>query len=92
MEGHELEPEALEVAHDRYVEKLFFTRIGIPVPAYRAVTTRTDYDEAIREIGLPAVLKTRRFGYDGKGQHLVRGPGDVGPALDRAVRTVLRQQ
>src|SRR5262249_30909885 len=42
-------PEALEVAHDRLVEKLFFTRIGIPVPAYRAVTTREDFDDAIRE-------------------------------------------
>src|SRR5438094_4341468 len=73
-------PEALEIAHDRYAEKLFFTRIGIPVPAYRAVTTRTDYDEAIREIGLPAVLKTRRFGYDGKGQTVLRAGADIEPA------------
>jgi len=73
-------PEALEVAHDRYAEKLFFRRIGIPVPPYRAVTTRPDYDEAIREIGLPAVLKTRRFGYDGKGQTVLRTDGDIEPA------------
>jgi 5-(carboxyamino)imidazole ribonucleotide synthase len=73
-------PEALEVAHDRYAEKLFFTRVGIPVPPYRAVTTRAEYDEAIRDINLPAVLKTRRFGYDGKGQTVLRSDADVEPA------------
>src|SRR5438876_6600237 len=46
-------PEALEIAHDRHAEKLFFTRIGIPVPAYRPVTTRAEYDEAIHQVGLP---------------------------------------
>src|SRR5207247_2338541 len=51
-----------------------------PVPGYRAVTTRTDYDTAIREIGLPAVLKTRRFGYDGKGQTVLRTGPDIEPA------------
>jgi len=70
-------PEALEVAHDRYAEKLFFTRVGIPVPPYHAVTTREDYDEAVRVIGLPAVLKTRRFGYDGKGQTVLRTGADI---------------
>jgi 5-(carboxyamino)imidazole ribonucleotide synthase len=73
-------PEALEVAHDRYAEKLFFTRIGIPVPPYRAVTTRPEFDEAIYEVGLPAVLKTRRFGYDGKGQTVLRTKADIEPA------------
>jgi 5-(carboxyamino)imidazole ribonucleotide synthase len=73
-------PEALEVAHDRYAEKLFFTRIGIPVPPYRAVTTLADFDEAVSEIGLPAVLKTRRFGYDGKGQTVLRTQADIEPA------------
>src|SRR5262249_38978707 len=73
-------PEALEIAQDRYAEKLFFTRIGIPVPAYRAVTTRQDYDQAIREVGLPAVIKTRRFGYDGKGQTVLRTDADIEPA------------
>jgi len=73
-------PEALEVAHDRLAEKLFFTRIGIPVPAYGPVTTRQDYDDAIRKVGLPAVLKTRRFGYDGKGQTVLRTDADIEPA------------
>lgn len=73
-------PEALEIAHDRYAEKLFFTRIGIPVPPHRAVTTREEFDAAVREIGLPAVLKTRRFGYDGKGQMVLRTEADLGPA------------
>jgi 5-(carboxyamino)imidazole ribonucleotide synthase len=73
-------PEALEVAHDRLAEKLFFTRIGIPVPGYRAVSTRADFDDAIREVGLPAVVKTRRFGYDGKGQTVLRSNADIEPA------------
>jgi 5-(carboxyamino)imidazole ribonucleotide synthase len=73
-------PEALEVAQDRYSEKEFFTRIGVPVPRYRAVATRAEFDVAVRDIGLPAVLKTRRFGYDGKGQAVLRSPADVGPA------------
>jgi 5-(carboxyamino)imidazole ribonucleotide synthase len=73
-------PEALEVAHDRYAEKLFFTRVGIPVPPYRAVTTREEYQEAVRDISLPAVLKTRRFGYDGKGQTVLPSDADVEPA------------
>jgi 5-(carboxyamino)imidazole ribonucleotide synthase len=76
-------PAALEVAQDRFHEKSFFTRTGIPVPPFRAVDTRTDLETAVAEIGLPAVLKTRRFGYDGKGQEVVRGAADVAAAWQR---------
>jgi 5-(carboxyamino)imidazole ribonucleotide synthase len=70
-------PDALEVAQDRLHEKTFFERTGIPVPPFRAVETRTDFDAALAAIGLPAVLKTRRFGYDGKGQSVLRSPADA---------------
>ncbi len=63
---------ALEVSQDRLTEKLFFQSLGIPTPPFAAVETRAEYDQAIQSIGLPAVLKTRRFGYDGKGQAVLR--------------------
>jgi 5-(carboxyamino)imidazole ribonucleotide synthase len=70
-------PGALEVSQDRLHEKTFFTRHGIPAPPFRAVDTRADFDAALVAIGLPAVLKTRRFGYDGKGQCVVRSAADA---------------
>ncbi|MDB5310435.1 MAG: purK [Gemmataceae bacterium] len=65
-------PRALEVSQDRLVEKTFFQTLGIPTPPFAAVTERHEFDNALAEIGLPAVLKTRRFGYDGKGQVVIR--------------------
>jgi 5-(carboxyamino)imidazole ribonucleotide synthase len=65
-------PRALEVSQDRVAEKSFFRDLGIPTPPFAAVETRADFDAALREIGLPAVLKTCRFGYDGKGQAVMR--------------------
>ena len=70
-------PKALAVAQDRLSEKTLFTQLGIPTPAFRAVDTLDDLQEAVTEIGLPAVLKTRRMGYDGKGQRVLRQPEDV---------------
>ena len=70
-------PEALEVAQDRVSEKSFFERLGIPAPRFVAVATWEDLKNALNEIGLPAVLKTRRFGYDGKGQFVLRKTEDV---------------
>jgi 5-(carboxyamino)imidazole ribonucleotide synthase len=64
-------PEALEVSQDRLIEKTFFQNLGIPTPPFAAIDTREEYDAALRTIGLPAVLKTRRFGYDGKGQAVI---------------------
>lgn len=65
-------PQALETAQDRLVEKTFFQRLGIPTPAFAAVHTLTELHTALARIGVPAVLKTRRFGYDGKGQYILR--------------------
>jgi 5-(carboxyamino)imidazole ribonucleotide synthase len=71
---------ALEVSQDRLAEKALFTRLKIPVAAHCAIDSRADLMRAIEKIGLPGVLKTRRLGYDGKGQHVLRGPQDVDPA------------
>lgn len=70
-------PRALEVSQDRVAEKTFFQSLGIPTPPFAAVETREGFDAAVRDIGLPAVLKTRRFGYDGKGQAVIRTPEEA---------------
>ena len=64
-------PAALEAAQDRLVEKRFFKTLNIPTPPFQNVESRSDLDRAVASIGLPAVLKTRRDGYDGKGQRLL---------------------
>lgn len=68
---------ALRAASDRRNEKELFTRLNIPTVPYRAIDSAADMDDAVRHIGLPAVLKTRRFGYDGKGQRVLRRSEDV---------------
>ncbi|MGK0674384.1 MAG: 5-(carboxyamino)imidazole ribonucleotide synthase [Halothiobacillaceae bacterium] len=70
-------PRALEVAQDRVNEKTLFGSLGIPTPPWRAVDSLEDLRAAVTEIGLPAVLKTRRLGYDGKGQAVLREPADI---------------
>jgi 5-(carboxyamino)imidazole ribonucleotide synthase len=70
----------LEVAQDRFTEKQFVAALGGRPAAFRAVDSRAGLDDAIAEIGLPAVLKTRRFGYDGKGQARLHSPGDADAA------------
>ncbi len=61
-------PTALEAAQDRLVEKRFFQTLGIPTAPFAPVDDRVSFEAALAQIGLPAVLKTRRLGYDGKGQ------------------------
>jgi 5-(carboxyamino)imidazole ribonucleotide synthase len=70
-------PAALAVAQDRVAEKTFFADLGIAVPPFAAVNARADFDAALERIGLPAVLKTTRFGYDGKGQTVLRDRPDA---------------
>jgi 5-(carboxyamino)imidazole ribonucleotide synthase len=65
----------LETTQDRLVEKDFVKRLGIGTAEYADVSSPATLHAAIARIGLPAVLKTRRFGYDGKGQSIIR-PGD----------------
>ncbi len=72
---------ALATTQDRLLEKTFVRDLGIPTPAFAAVDDRASMAAAVGAIGRPAVLKTRRFGYDGKGQVLVR----EGLGLDAAL-------
>jgi 5-(carboxyamino)imidazole ribonucleotide synthase len=68
---------ALEASQDRLAEKALFTRLKIPVAAHAAVGSLAQLNQAAKKIGLPGVLKTRRLGYDGKGQFVLRAPADV---------------
>jgi len=65
-------PQALTAGQDRFDEKRMFEQLGIPVPRYRPVDSLKALELAAQEIGVPAVLKTRRMGYDGKGQARLR--------------------
>ena len=62
---------SLAIAQDRIAEKDFFKACGVPVQPYRAVSNDADLRAAIETVGTPAMLKTRRLGYDGKGQSLI---------------------
>jgi 5-(carboxyamino)imidazole ribonucleotide synthase len=85
-------PAALEAAQDRLNEKRLFQRLGIATTEFAAVAGREALDGAVRQIGLPAILKTCRMGYDGKGQWILRSAEDVSraerelPATDAAAR------
>jgi len=70
-------PAALQAAQDRLVEKNLFRQLGISTADYMAVATRDDLTQAVAHLGLPAILKTRTAGYDGKGQWLLRNQIDV---------------
>jgi 5-(carboxyamino)imidazole ribonucleotide synthase len=72
---------ALAVAQDRLAEKGFLASKNIPVAPYRAVETMADLDSAIDALGLPAVLKTTRLGYDGKGQRVIRARSEAAAAF-----------
>lgn len=73
-------PSALAIAQDRLAEKTLFRDLGIAVAAYARVDTRAELEQAVASIGLPAILKTRRLGYDGKGQFRLRQHRDVDAA------------
>ena len=70
-------PRALEAAQDRLKEKKLFQELDIPTTEFRTVESARELGEAVQKLGLPAVLKTRRLGYDGKGQWLLRSSQDV---------------
>ena len=75
-------PRALSIAQDRLAEKPLFRELGIPVPAFADVPDRAALDAAIASIGMPCILKTRRLGYDGKGQFRIRSSADVDAAWE----------
>ncbi len=73
--------DALEKAQDRIIEKAFILSCGLlPVP-YGVITTKSDIAKAIESITFPAILKTARFGYDGKGQQTINSADDVEAAF-----------
>lgn len=72
---------ALAASQDRLAEKRLFTKLGIPTNDYAPVDSQRDLERAIARIGLPAVIKTRRLGYDGKGQRVLRTKQDAGNAF-----------
>ncbi len=73
--------EALRISQDRLTEKEFLAGLGLKVAPYAPVCDATTLAEAVKKVGIPAILKTRRFGYDGKGQMRVFAPGEAGKAL-----------
>ncbi len=74
-------PAVLEIAQHRLREKDAARRLGVPTAEYRAVRSLADLRAALEEIGVPAVLKTARGGYDGKGQAVIRDAAEAGDAL-----------
>jgi 5-(carboxyamino)imidazole ribonucleotide synthase len=73
-------PDALAVAQDRLAEKTLFNACGLPTPAFMAVDDRAGLDRALAGVGAPAILKTRRLGYDGKGQFRLKTAADADAA------------
>jgi 5-(carboxyamino)imidazole ribonucleotide synthase len=73
---------ALEASQDRLSEKLAFAQLGIPTAPYAQVDTFEQLQDAAARIGYPAVLKTRRMGYDGKGQFVLRRDDELNMAWD----------
>ena len=73
-------PFALRVAQDRLLEKNCFRSLGIGTALFEAVDSLEDLTRAVEILGLPAVLKTRRLGYDGKGQFVLKRPEDAAAA------------
>ncbi|NWJ24190.1 5-(carboxyamino)imidazole ribonucleotide synthase [Rhizobium sp. RM] len=73
---------ALSASQDRLTEKRFLNDCGIPTAGFRAVDSQTELESALAEFGGKGVLKTRRMGYDGKGQRLFKGGEDLTGAFD----------
>ena len=73
-------PKALRVAQDRLTEKQFMSSFGLPVAPFAGIDTAHELAEAERRIGAPSILKTRRLGYDGKGQVRIERPGQLAEA------------
>lgn len=75
-------PAALAASQDRLAEKQMFQRLGIATSPFHRLDTAADVDAALAVTGLPAVVKTRRFGYDGKGQVMAASAAEAAGALD----------
>ena len=76
-------PDVLRLSQDRIAEKTFLNGAGAPTAPWAPVGSLAELEEAVGRLGLPAVLKTTRLGYDGKGQAMLRSPEDLAPAWER---------
>ncbi len=72
---------ALAISQDRITEKEFLQGLGLNVAPFAAVDNLAELEIAITKIGIPSILKTRRFGYDGKGQSRIKSPTDAAQAM-----------
>jgi 5-(carboxyamino)imidazole ribonucleotide synthase len=77
-------PRALEVSQDRLIEKEFLQSLQIGTPRFRAADSEEELRSACLALGLPCIAKTRRFGYDGKGQYRIENEADI-PAAWKAL-------
>ena len=75
-------PDALAVAQDRLSEKTLFQSLGIPLPAFADIRSHDELAARVAEFGMPCIVKTRRLGYDGKGQFRIRSAADIDAAWD----------
>jgi 5-(carboxyamino)imidazole ribonucleotide synthase len=78
---------ALQVSQDRLAEKRFLSELEIPVAPFGAIEGPASFQAALNAVGLPAILKTRRFGYDGKGQIRIEAQEELAPAFDAIARS-----
>jgi 5-(carboxyamino)imidazole ribonucleotide synthase len=74
-------PNSLTISQDRLWEKQLFGRVGVPCAAFGDIETRSGLEDALARTGLPAVIKTKRMGYDGKGQRVVRSHAEAEQAV-----------
>ncbi len=75
-------PSVLRISQDRVAEKSFLRDAGVPTAAWASIGSLAELEAAVARIGLPAVLKTTRLGYDGKGQAVLRAPADLAAAWE----------
>lgn len=75
-------PKALSISQDRLSERSMFEELGIDVPPYEAVNSKSDLKRALQKLGAPSILKARTLGYDGKGQVLISDPTKSDQAYD----------
>ena len=75
--------DALFTSQDRMIEKQFLTNLGLKTAPFANVENKQDLNDAIAKIGTPSILKTRRLGYDGKGQARINGDTDLATILDQ---------
>jgi 5-(carboxyamino)imidazole ribonucleotide synthase len=80
---------ALATAQDRLLEKTLFAELGISTVPWRRIDSLGDLRTAVETLGLPAVLKTRRLGYDGRGQRFLRSADDLQPAWQALGETAM---